>query len=385
MKTTIAIVTYWCKPMSERETSPPESDYPFDHATPLDDEGTLASVLERVMRWRGSDDGDLTIAVVAVPSHRELYQTVQLKVQSILEGFESKHPVHLVGPDQVAFWRSRLAAAHQDESHALISFVGYANVRNICLLVAALTGAEALIILDDTMLVGNPLFLEQAGKYVGKRYQHEVVTAVNGVKDGPARAPAGGRDVSGLTPSSVATGGPLVLHRSLFEKVPFDPSIQRGVETDYLLNAAIFDHCSYRDDGLSVDEAKVSLCAPDWYRMRKDIVRIHANRSKLSAWLENEGLDGSSNQWRELHKAYLFRDGLQDEILKQSLELAFEYLADDREREACECIANIAIGRSAAEIGRDWLDEFMCSQRQWSRLVDSLEPGSMWPAASGAD
>ena len=46
MKTTIVIPTYWRGPVSEAPLCTLESDYRYDHATPLDAEGTLGRALD---------------------------------------------------------------------------------------------------------------------------------------------------------------------------------------------------------------------------------------------------------------------------------------------------------------------------------------------------
>jgi hypothetical protein len=55
-----------------------------------------------------------------------------------------------------------------------------------------------------------------------------------------------------LLRSSILLGGNLVLHRSLFQSIPFDPYIPRGEDTDYLINASQLSFCVLFDQRLRI-------------------------------------------------------------------------------------------------------------------------------------
>ena len=91
MKATIVIPTYWRGPVSEDGLCTLDSDYSYDHATPLDSEGTLARALDS-LSVLDVDEG-FAVAVVAASTRIEIKQAVQLKVQSIIAQYDYDFPI----------------------------------------------------------------------------------------------------------------------------------------------------------------------------------------------------------------------------------------------------------------------------------------------------
>ena len=70
----------------------------------------LARALDSLSVLNAVDEG-FAVAVVAAPTRGEIKQAVQLKVQSIVAQYDYDFPLMLIGPDELVFWRRRLAAA----------------------------------------------------------------------------------------------------------------------------------------------------------------------------------------------------------------------------------------------------------------------------------
>jgi hypothetical protein len=153
MKTTIVIPTLWRGPHTDTQASGTEANFLYD-ATPLDEEGSLARALGSISVL--DSDDEITVAVIAVPSRRELKQAVQLKVESIVAQFEYDFPMLLVGPDMLAQWRHGLVEGKHEGFTDFLVFDSCSAVHNLCLLAGVLTGAEALIFFYDDEVYDDP-------------------------------------------------------------------------------------------------------------------------------------------------------------------------------------------------------------------------------------
>jgi hypothetical protein len=140
----------------------------------------------------------------------------------------------------------------------------YPKIRNSGLIVAQLLGVDAILFMDNDEVVRDPRFLSVAEEFLGRDYDGIRVSGKAGFyiePDGSIllkeenpwwrvswnktslmnRVFQGIIDSkSRLVRSPIILGGNLLIHRTLFQKVPFDPFIPRGEDIDYQINAEIF-------------------------------------------------------------------------------------------------------------------------------------------------
>src|SRR3972149_4844315 len=133
----------------------------------------------------------------------------------------------------------------------LIDLKGYSKIRNTGLLLAQALSMEVVIFIDNDEVVEDPNYLKVACEYLNQRWDGKLVTGKGGFyvnPNGTILLPSqrlwwrflwnktkwmnqvwekilSSKDR--LVPSSMLLGGNLVLHRSLFNHVPFDPYIPR--------------------------------------------------------------------------------------------------------------------------------------------------------------
>jgi hypothetical protein len=302
MKTTIVIPTYWRGPLSEAPLCTIESDYIYDHATPLDSEGTLGRALDSLEILNKKHE--FAVAVVGAATRQEIKQAVELKVRSILAEYEYDFPIFLIGPDELVLWRRRLKEKGLGEYDMFLSLDGYSNIRNMCLLAALLTDAEVAILFDDDQVYQDPEYLDKALHFIGSRHEGEFVGGVAGYYEQPwdgHRLPEpdyewqrvwGGIEAMNLALKVIdepprlkktpfVFGGNMILHRRLFERFPFDPMIPRGEDIDYLINCKLLGYDFFLDNELWIRHLPPPKCAPLWRQMRHDIIRFERERAKL--------------------------------------------------------------------------------------------------------
>jgi len=382
-----------------------ESDYIYDHATALDTEGTLGRALASLSALK--TDEEFSVAVVAASTRMEIKQAVQLKVQSIVAQYDYDFPLLMIGPDELTFWRRRLAAAGMPEYDEFLSLDGYSNIRNMCLLAAVLSEADAAILFDDDQVYEDPEYLNKALEFIGRQHEGRFISGVAGYyvnQDGSVMVPPaelewqrrwGNREAMNqafsiiekgprLQPTPFVFGGNMVLHRSLFEKLPFDPAVPRGEDIDYLINARFFGHEFFLDNELWVRHLPPPKCAPPWHQLRQDIIRFARERAKLMSQHDG-GMSHVDADDLDPYPGRFLKGDFHDLVMQTSMEMASEYMEAGMEDDADECMINIAISKAESKLRGDPFGEFLEYQRKWEEFIRVLPTIGIWSAVDGTD
>lgn len=382
-----------------------ESDFRYDHATPLDSEGTLGRALAS-LSILDAEEG-FAVAIVAAPTRMEIKQAVQLKVQSIIAQFDYDFPILMIGPDELVFWRRRLAASGMSEYDQFLSLDGYSNVRNMCLLAATLTGADVAILFDDDQIYEDPDYLKKAMEFIGREHEGKTVSGIAGYYLNPDDSwllpPAelewqrrwGNREAMNeafgiigmeprLKPTPFVFGGNMIIHRSLFEKLPFDPSVPRGEDIDYLMNASFFGYDFLLDNQLWIRHLPPPKCSPPWFQIRQDIIRFARERAKLATQHDGWVRRATSEDFDPYPGRFL-REDFHDLVMDTSLEMASEYMEAGMEEDADECMVNIAISKAESRLGGDPFGEYLAYQKSWEEFIRVLPTIGIWSAVDGTD
>lgn len=399
MRATIVIPTYWRGPVSEAPLFTVESDYLYDHATPLDSEGSLARTLASLAILDGRHE--FAIAVVAASTRQEIKQAVELKVRAIIAQFEYDFPIFLIGPDELVLWRRRLAEKGMGEYDQFLSLDGYANIRNMCLLAAFLTGADVAILCDDDDVFEDPDYLDKALEFIGGDFEGGFVGGIAGYY----QESGSGVDISRpelkwqsiwggngamndalknmaapprLKKTPLAFGGNMVIHRRIFEKIPFDSLIPRGEDIDYVLNCNCFGHDFYLDNELWIRHLPPPICAPPWFQLRQDIIRFARERAKLASNPIGETGRSVSADDYDPYPGRFLKDDFHDLVLATSLEMARAYMAAGMEADAHECLVNVAISKAEATVHEDAWHIYLSFQKKWEEFIRILPAIGIW-------
>lgn len=407
MKATIVIPTYWRGPASGSSICEYDSDFVFENSSPLDTDGRLGLTLENLDILRDMDD--VSVAVVAVPARDELKQAVELRVQTIVAQFEYKYPIMVIGPDEITLWRQRLAEKGLFAYDHFLSLEGIANVRNVCLLAAVLSEAEAAIFLDERAVYEDPGYVSKALQFIGSEHDGTFVGGVSGYyrhNDEPLLLPAGNeawqRKWGGiesinralenigegprLKKTTFTCGGNMVIHREVFENVPHDPTIPRGEDIDYLMNARFLGYDFFLDNELWARGETRESCTPPWFDLRLDIIRFARERAKLAALAaDGAGLSPVAPDDLDPFPGRFLRNDLHDIVFETCMELAGDYFSVGREADAGESIMNIAISKAEAQTGLDPLSEYIAYQRQWQEFIGIVPTAGIWHPEFMAD
>ena len=294
----VVVPTYW-GPVREYELGVPSPAY--DHPTPLGAQGTLPRLLESLARNRGVE---FKVFLVVAPTEPGLGEAAERQVQGLAAGFAEAMPLVVIGPDALGKLKAGLEGKGLEVG--LLSLQGYGNVRNLGLAVGLLSGAEAIVLLDDDEVVGPDYLVRAAASLDGVARRAGAAVGVAGPYLDPdgspflPESPEQGNPFlhkarymnqtlrrllqgEGKKPTPLAFGGNMVLSRSLAREVPFDPLIPRGEDIDYVLSAWLLGCEFYFEPGLTVTHLPPAEPRPTpCEALRRDVVRFIYEQEKLA-------------------------------------------------------------------------------------------------------
>ena len=276
----VAIPTYWTYPGGEG----PE-DLVFDHPTPLNTPGTLRRTLESLIPLVKAG---VEVGVVAAATAPALDAAVERRVREVIESPPLPYPVRLFAASHLQILQDFCRAQGQVEWLPLLSLGGYAQIRNLTLILATICNAGAMLSLDDDEVIADPNFLAKTQEDLELLGREHAVFGLAGVyqnADGSVLLPEpteawaeawpkmrwlnaaleelvmnGPR----LKPTALGFGGNLVVPAALGRRLPFDPAITRGEDTDYLLNARLLQIPFFLDNTLSIIHLPPEKPHPTW-------------------------------------------------------------------------------------------------------------------------
>jgi len=268
----------------------------YDHPTPLDEEGTLALLLESLCEQDSVSSFSALILVSATKA--EYASQATARVRQIIAPYTQKNNLHIADLKTAQFLDQEL------QSHGLdlriASMRGYAAARNLQLLIPATMGAEIIIAIDDDEIIPKN-YLTQAAKWIGEKYAGIAGPYLN--EEGSPYIAEAEKVRNILVDKSVfmnetmrnlmthpdklkktpmALGGNMIFQRELFTQVGFDPAITRGEDIDYLINARIAGQSFYFDPKLTITHLPPRhFEAPQYAKMRQDVIRFIYEKEKL--------------------------------------------------------------------------------------------------------
>jgi len=253
--------------------------------------------------------------------------------------------------------REYLARKNFENISLLIDLKGYSKIRNTGLLLAQALSIDVAIFIDNDEVVEAPNYLDIACQCLNKPWNGKTVNGKGGFylnPDGTILPPGQhlwwrflwnktkwmnrvwGKILSSphsLLRSSILLGGNLVLHRSLFQKVPFDPYIPRGEDTDYLINASQLGFCVLFDKRLRIKHLHPERTEAFFQEeLKGDIERFLYERGKTKVGLTVD-LDP--------YPRYFLKWSLYPKAALTSVLLSLDYLVRGEWKKAGECISNI--------------------------------------------
>ncbi len=383
---TIVIPSYWG---SEDASLDAAEVIMFDHPTPLNQEGTLARLLDSLELIGGEE---FRVVILAVANTPHLVRDVVAKIHEIVEPYRSLCDIAVLHRQTLNDLREAFIGEGVSEAACeLINLGSYPSVRNMCSLAGILSGSTATIFLDDDEVVADKMFLDKAREFIGTEYQHQTVQAVAGYylqresfrldvdKVPEWRKPYWNNAASmneafeiviGRPPRLKATpfvfGGNMVIHRDTLMEIPFDPLITRGEDIDFLINLRINGLTFWLDRELSVRHLPPKASVPAWRSLREDMRRLLYERKKV---MDHERIEGVSQDQLMPYPGTFLGEDLEERMIKTNELLREEYRKLQDKRGMDECEVNIHLARRNAYKSIDTRRHLRDLTTRWQELT----------------
>jgi hypothetical protein len=388
MDVTMVIPTYWAR---ESTIGWQEGDAVYDHPTPLDHEGTLLRALQSMEVLA---DKDFRLVILAIATAEAIEGEVEAKVARIIQsagaaGIET----FLFGPSQLKQIHELLRSQGEGQYCELLQLRGYSPVRNLCLFVAHCLGSEAAVLIDDDEVFEDSRFIAKATEFIGQAIGGQAVAAVAGYYlqpdgeyrlnkpflpwmeywDQVARMNEGFDRFISAEPRMKETpfvfGGNMVVHRSLFTVVPFDPFVPRGEDIDFLINAKMFGFHFFLDNQLSIKHLPPPKSHPFWRQLREDIFRFVFEREKIACQQEREGMRRVAPEEFDPYPGCFLKADLEDKIERACTLLAEECESNGDAQGSQEALNNIVLAKTEARPRFDPFANLCRMQERWQGLM----------------
>jgi len=385
----LVIPTYWGRKSGEPFNS---QDAVYDHPTPLDTEGTLARALESIRLLRYPD---FRVVVLGAATHPDLEAEVEEKLEATVAPFRESYPLALFGHRQERELRGILERGPRGELAGMISLRGYSNIRNLCLAVACLCGADAAVLFDDDEVYEDPHYLDKVAENIGEVRGGSFVGGLAGYyvnRDGGYRLPPNAEPafaewpaveymnrafeiIDGperLAATSWVFGGNMVVHRELYMRVAFDPHVPRGEDIDYLINAAFFGYRFFLDNTLWIRHLPPPKTAPLWRRFREDLDRFLYTREKLRSQEPETGCRRVEVEDLEPYPGRFLREDLEELIYRTCVLMAMEYLSKNDLEGYRESMANLVRSKDLSRFPASPFRWYLGWRGRWEELMGFL-------------
>ncbi|MEE9502865.1 MAG: hypothetical protein V3V48_12375 [Candidatus Aminicenantaceae bacterium] len=388
MKTTMVIPSYWGR---KKEEGWKNTDSVYDHPTPLDEEGTLRRALESLTIL---ENKNFELVILGVATAEDIQAEVEERLEVIIKETNPAVPTHLFSYTRLKHIHAHLAQNGRDDLIPLLQLDGYSNVRNLCVFVPHLLGSEISVLIDDDELFEDRQFMDKAREHIGRTLGNDRVLAVAGYYINPdedyflhkeflhwmtywdkfdcmnraftkiiAQEPR-------LKVTPFAFGGNLVIHRDLFTLIPFDPSIPRGEDIDFLINARMFGFKTYLDNTLSIKHDAPPKTYPVWRRVREDILRFVFEKNKLDAQEDIQDMVRVSADDLDPYPGEFLKEDLKEKVFWSNQMLAIDYLSQGEDKAALECLENIALAHKSLNSKTNSFQDLLSLQNKWKDLME---------------
>jgi hypothetical protein len=389
MRVAMVIPTYWSR---AKDDPWQEGDAVYDHPTPIDGEDTLGRTLESI---RHLNNKDFQLIIPVCPTTSEVETKAVERVRHIVEASNPGVDTYIFTPSHLEEIKEILTDNGLTEDAAgLMVQRGYSNVRNMCIYTASAIGADVAVLIDDDEIFENHAYVDMATEFIGKRIYGKSIYGVAGyylnkydefyddVDIVPwmtywnrfgSKTKAFDKIIScepRLKVTPFAFGGAMVIHKNMFNMIPFDPNVTRGEDIDYLLNAKMFGFDFFLDNKLNIKHLPPKKNHPIWKRFREDIYRFLYQQSKIRNQYEVNNMHRVTAEDFDPYPGDFLKEDLEDKIFKTNVLLALEYLSEGDIEGCRESIRNVYLSKYEAIPKIDTFTEYRKIQKHWAKIIE---------------
>lgn len=386
MKSIIVIPSYW------RKGDLGNDDTVYDHPTDLNDvEETISRTLESLKYVKGNFD----VLVIGAPTRSAIGSEMDKKLISMLKQIKLIQQVHYFGNNSFLSLKKFIKNNFPNYS-SLISNRGYANIRNLCILLPHILDFDIAILIDDDELITDENYIYKATEFIGNRIENKTLGLVVGFYKNPNGSiyiedknnpwwelvwnktklmndtfkkifEREGR----LVDTTIAFGGNMIIYRDVWIKIPFDPLIKRGEDMDFLRNVKMSKFGVKLDKELFIEHYPPKSKTPYLTRLKEDIYRF------LYAQAKNEHLGIDSNNYLPYPGSF-FENTQGKVILTELLYYIFqnkdELIKNNSLSDLLDKMEDInLIHDNAVKFAQENKDSFNNYQKSWEEMMKSIQ------------
>lgn len=387
LKATMVIPTYWGR---DSKTGIREGDLTYDHPTHIDEDGTLLRCLESISKLK---DKDFTLVILACATAPDIAQTVDTKVRKIISQADMEVETLLFSSIGLHEMNRQIKAVTGSDYSDLLTLKGYSPIRNMCLFAGHVLESDITIFIDDDEVFEDPNFINKAREHIGKVADKESVFAVAGYYlqadgdyllspkhepwmkawDNAAMMNKGFEQIIGTDPRLKSTpfvfGGNMVIHRTLGERIPFDPNVPRGEDIDYLMNARMFGYTFFLDNELSIKHLPPSNKNPRWLQIRKDMKRFAFERAKINSQKDVPGMIRITAEDFDPYPGAFLKTDLEKKAHEANQMLVRQYRLEGNEKDEKEALQNIKLAATRLVPEGNPFESLCALQGRWQEMM----------------
>ncbi|MCD4817292.1 MAG: hypothetical protein K8S23_01210 [Candidatus Cloacimonetes bacterium] len=161
MQTFMIIPTYWSEPDGEWN----EGDSVYDHATPINEEGTLARTLKSIEIL---DDKNFTLIILGAVTNLKYLDLMEEKLTKII--LEAKLQINTILFTDTNLQKAKKVLYEGTLIPDILHLNGYSNIRNICLFLPYILDADIALLIDDDEFFEDPKYVNKAKEFIGRKF-----------------------------------------------------------------------------------------------------------------------------------------------------------------------------------------------------------------------
>ena len=387
MKLSLVFPMFWGR---EKKKVYEEDDFFYDHPTAVDDDGTLPPLFKSMEILK---DKDFDIIVVAGANADSYQQKVETAVKNLINRQKRDFSVCVFSYSELKKLHEFLKRHNKGHLIDTIQLKGYSPLRNACFVVANILNSDIAVSIDDDIaftdenhittikntmktVMLNEEVLALCGPYLCERDTillpiKETATSVfyNNleVMNAAFRKYIIEGDRYKKVPFSIM--GNIAVDRDFYTKIPLDPVLSRGEDSDWVMNANIFGYNFIMDNQLIVKHLPAARPYPAWRPLREDIRRYLYIHKKIEKSFESSKTRRiNPDDYKPFPGEFFDPNIFMDKVGKACMAMAIEYLSVGEKENAKQALHNIYLAKFGETI-EDPFIAYLDFQAKWEEMM----------------
>lgn len=384
----IVFPSFWARPEKEGINN---SDFYYDHPLPVDRDGWLPRCFESL---RSLNDQNFEVIAVAGANTPSISAEVDSRVKEVTREYGHDLDTYVFSYEEF----DQLKTIMEDEGHPefqqTIGMTGYSDLRNLCLVAANIRDADVAVSIDDDVVFHEKDYLSRVDQGIKKIHDGKPIKALAGpylhgdldlelpeeeqawtvpwhttrsmnrafnqyINDGPRyREPP------------FAIMGNIAVTQEFYCKIPLDPAMRRGEDSDWLFNALMLGERFVMDTEMPVHHRPPERPHPVWRSMREDIARFLYQRKKFREARQQID-DFPDLSFFEPFPGDFWTENLDDKIKEACQWLTMKYLSEDQPEDARETLKNYFLANDKfLPDDTSPVENYLSFQKRWVEMMD---------------